>query len=46
MQTEKFQPEGKQIMPEMKLNEFPALFVDPRVLGMQRRQMFDYFSYL
>ena len=27
MQTEKSQPEGKQIMPEM----FPALSIDPRV---------------
>ena len=31
MQTEKFQPEGKQIMPETGFNEFPALSVDPKV---------------
>ena len=31
MQTEKYQPEGKRIMPETRLTEFPALSVDPRV---------------
>ena len=31
MQTEKSQPEGKRIMPETRLTEFPALFVDPGV---------------
>ena len=30
MQTEKFQPEGKQVMPEIRLTSFPALSVDPR----------------
>ena len=31
MQTKKFQPEGKLIMPEMRFTEFPVLSVDPRV---------------
>ena len=31
MQTEKFQPEGKRIMPETRFIEFPALPLDPRV---------------
>ena len=35
MQTEKSQPEGKRIMPEMRFTEFPALAVDPRV-GISR----------
>ena len=35
MQTEKFQPEGKRIMPETRFTEFPALSVDPRV-GISR----------
>ena len=30
MQTEKSQPEGKQIMPEMRFTEVPALSIDPR----------------
>ena len=30
MQTKKSQPEGQQIMPEMRFTEFPALSVDPR----------------
>ena len=30
MQTEKSQPEGKQIMPETNFTEFTALSVDPR----------------
>ena len=30
MQTEKCQPEGKRIMPETRLTEFPVLSVDPR----------------
>ena len=48
MQTEKFQPEGKWIMPSMRFNEFPALSNDPRV-GISRsppRLVIDYFSYL
>ena len=32
MQTEKSQPEGKRIMAETRFTEFPALFVDPRVV--------------
>ena len=45
MQTEKSQPEGKRIMPE---TEFPALSVDSRLgfLGLHRRPMIDYFSYI
>ena len=35
MQTEKSQPEGKRIMPEMKFTSFLALSVDPRV-GISR----------
>ena len=35
MQTEKTQPEGKQIMLEMRFTKFPALSVDPRV-GISR----------
>ena len=31
MQTEKFQPEDKQIMPETCLNEFPVFSIDPSV---------------
>ena len=31
MQTEKFQPEGKRIMPETRFTEFPAFSVDPKV---------------
>ena len=31
MQTEKFQPEGKRIMPETRFTAFPALSVGPRV---------------
>ena len=31
MRTEKFQPEGKRIMPETRFTEFSALSVDPRV---------------
>ena len=31
MQTEKFQPESKQIMPETRFTEFLALFIDSRV---------------
>ena len=31
MQTEKTQPEGKRIMPEIRFTEFPALSVDSRV---------------
>ena len=30
MQTEKSQPEGKRIMPEMKFTKCPELSVDPR----------------
>ena len=30
MKTEKSQPDGKWIMPEMRFTEFPALSVDPR----------------
>ena len=30
MQTEKFQPEGKRIMPETRFTEFPKFSVDPR----------------
>ena len=44
MQTEKSQPEGKRIMQETRFTEFPALSVD--LLGLHRRPMFDYFSYL
>ena len=48
MQTEKSQPEGKRIMPETRFTDFPALSVDPKVgiLGLHRRPMLDYFSYL
>ena len=35
MQTEKYQPEGKRIMPETRFTEFQALSVDPRV-GISR----------
>ena len=31
MQIEKSQPEGKQVMPEMRFTQFPASSVDPRV---------------
>ena len=31
MQIEKFEPDGTWIMPEMRFNKFPALFVDLRV---------------
>ena len=31
LQTEKSQPKGKWIMPEIRFTEFPALSVDPRV---------------
>ena len=31
MQTEKSQPEGKQISPETRFTEIPALSVDPKV---------------
>ena len=31
MQIDKSQPEGKRIMPETRVTEFPALSVDPRV---------------
>ena len=52
MQTEKSQPSGQQIMPEMRFTEFPALSVDPRVgifpfnlrlefLSLHRRLMID-----
>ena len=44
MQTEKSQPEGERIMPEMRFTEFPALSVDPGV-GIFS-SMIDYFSYL
>ena len=47
-QTEKNQPEGKRIMPETRVPEFPALSVDPRV-GISRSASetnVDYFSYL
>ena len=43
MQTEKSQPEGKQIMLEMRFTEFMALSVDLRV-GISWRPMLDYFS--
>ena len=35
-------------MPETRFTEHPALHVDPRLgfLGLHRRPMFDYFSYL
>ena len=48
MQTEKSQPEGKQIMLETSFTEFPALSVDQRgeTFGLHRRPMFDYFSYI
>ena len=48
MQTEKFQPEGERMMPEMRFAEFPALSVETRVGIFQPawRPMFDYFSYL
>ena len=48
LQTEKSQPEGKRIMPEMRLTEFPALSVYPLVLISRSasRPTFDYFSYL
>ena len=31
IQTEKFKPEGKRIMPETRFTEFPASSVNPRV---------------
>ena len=34
MQTEKFQPEGKRIMPETRFTEFPALSFDRRVSAL------------
>ena len=35
MQSKKFQPEGKQIMPETRFTMFPAISVNLRV-GMSR----------
>ena len=35
MQTEKSKPEGKRILPETRVTEFPALSVYPRV-GISR----------
>ena len=32
IQTEKSQPEGERIMPEMRFTKFPALSVDPWVV--------------
>ena len=48
MQTEKSQPEGKWIMLETRFFEFPALPLTRGLgfLGLHRRPMFDYFSYL
>ena len=48
MQTETIQPEDKLIMPETRFNAFPAFSVYPRLgfLGLHRRRMFDYFSYV
>ena len=48
MQTEKSQSEGKRIMPETRLTEFPALSFAKGFgfLGLHWRPMFDYFSYL
>ena len=48
MQTQKSQPRGKQIMPETRFAEFPAISVNLRVgfLSLHHRPMFDYFSYL
>ena len=37
MQTEKFEPGGKRIMPKTRHTEFPAFFVDPSV-GMQTEE--------
>ena len=34
-QTEKYQPEGKRIMPKMRFTEFPVFSFDPRV-GISR----------
>ena len=48
MQTEKFQPEGKRIMPETRFTELLAVSVDPRI-GISRSGSetdVDYFSYL
>ena len=47
MQIEKSQSEGKQIMPETRFTEFPALCIDPVLgfLGLHRAPMIDYFSY-
>ena len=48
VRTEKNQAEGKFIMSKTRFTEFPALSVDPRLgfLGLHRRPMVDYFSYL
>ena len=48
MQTEKSQPEGKQIMLETRFTEFLhyPLTQGSRFLGLHQRPMIDYFSYL
>ena len=38
MQTEKYQPEGKRIMPETRFTEV--------FFGLHRRPMIDFYSYL
>ena len=47
-QTEKSQTEGKQILPETRFIEFPALSVSLRMgfLGLRPRPKIHYFSYL
>ena len=49
MQTEKFQLEGKQIMPDTRFTSFPAFPLTRGLgfLGVHRKPMVDdYFSYL
>ena len=44
---EKSQPEGKQIMPETRFTEFPALSVDQRVgISWSASKTDDYLFYL
>ena len=47
MQAEKSHPEGKRIMPETRLTEFPALSVDPRVgISWSAMETDDRFNFL
>ena len=45
MQTEVSYSEGKRVMPETRLTDFPVTR-GLRFLGLHRRPMVDYFSYL